>query len=87
MAVNKVVELDNVGSVELQYLSFGLLKFLYGTPEEQTDRAPLVRYTLSDRRLKDISSSWAHSCLLFDQASEAFDQIEKILACRRKQTH
>jgi hypothetical protein len=89
MAVCRVFELEEVGSVELSYLSSDLVRFLYGTPEEQSDRAPVVCSLLHDQRLKNISG-YLDSADGFEknpryflqQASQAFDEIERILTER-----
>jgi hypothetical protein len=89
--MGKVVQatLDEIGSVELEFIRHDLSKFIHGKPYQRDDRAPLVRAILSDHRMKDLDgylaegdSQWKIPIYLFNRASEAFDEIERILGER-----
>jgi hypothetical protein len=89
MAVVSIVELEGVGSVELEYFRKELFYFVYGTDEERLNKHPPVLRILCDERLREISGFIEKDSPLKDlryfedKALDAFEEIERILDERK----
>ena len=81
---------EEMGSVELSYVRNELSRYLWSELPERTDRIPLVRYILSDHRLRGIrgflpegTSYWRNEAHLFRYAGVALEDVERELHGRK----